>query len=685
MPRTTQRASALRARQALAQPNESADDEEEYVSPDEGGDGDEDAEEEYARPTKKKPRTSTSGRAVPKVKGSLKDLLDLPLELVTLIFSHLDFETLFHLSRLNKRFWRFLRAKKALWVRARRNSGLPALLASCKTRSYANLLYGNCQGCGKTTSKVDFVLRIRACSLCTSKLIYRGVKGTNHKYSLAATYAVRSETGSKVEYALADLQAIRYMLVQRAEDERETLDKPLPQSLEEVDDAERIEGYTPRFAGFRTLIKLDKLDGFKTACDKLQKDRLTASCPVLLLLRGACSDTLSFQDAQRIQGWLSRREKAKEKEKQAIRTRRRAAIEERLLQRGWHEQYFEHTDFKNHDFLAIPKELTDRAWNGVQDEFDALLPDIRAVYDQKRIESEMLRRRNLLRYEHQELSKDEDGVRALGLYPLLAWPQFSKLHCVLEQFDMRTVEQTYDPDPSLVSLVGRITNEVSEQRQTLKSAIFDRLLTIFTAIDAGLAVPPAAPLAVGSSSAASTSSDAAAWIAPLKLMPEPSFGPLYSEEEKDLILDRAVSVVKCCSCMTSDTLTRLAHHCCTSHSTILSFLPQHYSVSNLVVMATLQVLKAAGKPVDTSAKSMSELVGYFSCTHPHCVGKLSCIAVPWHVLVEHLSFKHSQPPIDPTLVPSDFIVLEDRDTAAERLFQSHSAAFDLASRPGGPE
>ena len=97
-----------------------------------------------------RPRKGTElTRRGPSLQGKLSGLLRLPAELITTICQHLDLETLFHVSRLNKYLWRLLRQTTSLeylWERARIESGLPELTAAgMNVFEYANLVFGCCQ------------------------------------------------------------------------------------------------------------------------------------------------------------------------------------------------------------------------------------------------------------------------------------------------------------------------------------------------------------------------------------------------------------------------------------------------------------------------------------------------------------------------------------------------------------
>ncbi|KAG0664421.1 hypothetical protein C6P46_001466 [Rhodotorula mucilaginosa] len=145
-----------------------------------GFDASESETEEHARPVVKKKKTRRSSVRTTR-KGTLSGLLRLPAELITGICEHLDLGTLFHVSRLNKYLWRLLRQTSSLeylWERARIESGLPELTAAgMNVFEYANLVFGCCQGCGVSTAKVDYLLRVRYCSPCAKTAIWNDKDG----------------------------------------------------------------------------------------------------------------------------------------------------------------------------------------------------------------------------------------------------------------------------------------------------------------------------------------------------------------------------------------------------------------------------------------------------------------------------------------------------------------------------
>jgi len=148
--------------------------------------------------------------------GLLRGILDLPLDVLTGVCEHLDLETLFHVSRLNKRFYKFLRGTAALsylWDWAREESGLPELTAPgfstvqlanllfskyCQVRSLSKLrrariafadvheplpLCPDLQNCARTTPKVDFLLRVRLCQACSNYLCVSSLAHRSREHS----------------------------------------------------------------------------------------------------------------------------------------------------------------------------------------------------------------------------------------------------------------------------------------------------------------------------------------------------------------------------------------------------------------------------------------------------------------------------------------------------------------------
>ncbi|GAA6039619.1 hypothetical protein JCM8097_002219 [Rhodosporidiobolus ruineniae] len=605
MPRTARRASAIKASRALAEAGGSENDD--NFEPDEEDElRDKEDKEEWVRPTTKKGRKSGGG-AAPKVKGALKDLLDLPLEIVTLIVSHLDLPTVFHLSRLNKRFYRFLRdpTLEYIWEGAREESGLPKLTAEgMDVYGFANLLFGgHCQGCGKATTKVDYVLRLRTCKSCSAEFIRDG-----HEEDFLFDWKVRDRFARAVGRGLRTTGRLdrRRREAEKEDDSGYDSDESLDEDGEDEEDI-----CQAAYAGWRSLKTEDDWSAFVDSCVALQNAR----------------DNGSPTDADAIISWQRDREDEKEQEKQGIRDRRRQAIEDRLTERGWLPHHFESDEFKHHSLVNVAKDLNDKAWSGMRVQLEKILENAEEQSNQRRIAEEATRREEHLRQEHGRLSKDIAAMKAVGLYPLPCWDEVVALPSVQELFKIDSVESSYASDPTFEDNADTLAAELVVRRTDLKKALFDRLLVVIKKVEGVLGVSSSS----SSAPAGSTSTSS------VKLLPDPISGSQYSQEEIDEFLSRAVALVSCRTCRTLDTIPRLFTHSCKNRWSLsdgVSLADSKYDVSPEYILGALKACELAGKSVDAMASEMDNLGPGFSCTDGECAG---CIALPWQLFAKHLS------------------------------------------------
>ncbi|KAL8292830.1 hypothetical protein RQP46_000524 [Phenoliferia psychrophenolica] len=129
----------------------------------------EEASDDEAPPSPKRQKASAGRKG--KGKAKMGSFAELPLDLVNLIASHSDLQTLLAFSRVNKVLHSILLhvAAKPLWEAARQTSKLPDLEATdFNTLDLANLLYSpDCHICRKVAGKtVSYTFRIRYCSKC---------------------------------------------------------------------------------------------------------------------------------------------------------------------------------------------------------------------------------------------------------------------------------------------------------------------------------------------------------------------------------------------------------------------------------------------------------------------------------------------------------------------------------------
>ncbi|GAA6020107.1 hypothetical protein JCM10207_006257 [Rhodosporidiobolus poonsookiae] len=434
MARSSTRGAALKAKRAFAEAAED-DDGDEFnpcSSPAPADEGD------YTRAPKKKARRSSTGGGgggAKGTKGSLSGILSLPLETLTLVCSHLDLATVFHLSRLNKQFYGFLRdpALKYIWKGARERSGLPELKAGdFSVYDFANLLFGNCSGCGKLTPKVDYMLRLRSCKTCSEDLI---TDNNDELYSYwASSVAPYSDhqgvkSRSTVKYLVQDLNRIRY--VENRYDERTA-----------------------------EVLRFDGLAIIEWQQEQLEKE---------------------------------------EEVREGVRVRRREEIERRLVELGWHAHHFEDDKFKQHTLVCAAKEFDPRSWSKMQPVLEAVLRENEAANDAQHLQSEIDRRSQLLEDELSELFDDVPACKSAGIYPLPKWDELRDLPSVKPLWDLPAVEDTYGPDGTLLGIKDALHDDLEQIKDAFQQSIFPRLLAVLQEIDALHASAAAASTASPSS------------------------------------------------------------------------------------------------------------------------------------------------------------------------------------------
>ncbi|KAI0374176.1 hypothetical protein BV20DRAFT_988540 [Pilatotrama ljubarskyi] len=127
-------------------------------------------------PTNRTPaRRNIRGR-----RGGLKDMPNMPLDILIEIFSCMHPRDLLSLARTSKEFRAFLMSRNAapFWKAARQQvEGLPECPSFMSEPQYANLLFfTHCHNCLKPNSKmIIWELFVRYCQACRDKLIVRNV------------------------------------------------------------------------------------------------------------------------------------------------------------------------------------------------------------------------------------------------------------------------------------------------------------------------------------------------------------------------------------------------------------------------------------------------------------------------------------------------------------------------------
>ncbi|BGP37511.1 hypothetical protein JCM10450v2_001416 [Rhodotorula kratochvilovae] len=640
MPRSTTRKSALKAKRALHEAEDDDQEDEDYPTTDEAL---EDDDERYVqeKPKAKRPsRGGAVGRGGPKgSKGALKGILDLPLDVLAIVCSELDLPTVFHLSRLNRHFYAFLRNNSTLnyiWDRARETSGLPELTAPrMDSVQCANLFFGGfCQGFGKATTKVDYILRARYCKACSEEHIWDDRDDDDGFYPVGPDYCPYSEyEGSgrernHYEYLIKDLRFFESM-------RGAFYDNPEALFTVEEDDEAFVE-----------VGAYSKAEFFER-CTAVRNARV--------------------EDGLDIIKWQQERLEEKEAERQAIRDRRREAIEERFVNLGWKPHHFDSVLWGTHSLVNVAKEFSDSAWKSVRKPLEAFLGELEANRDAQYIHDEATRRLATCTREYEELRRDKERLKTLGLYPLPMWSDFRALKPVSSLWAVESIENAYSEDvPTIDNNADAIASELASLKAVFREATFPTLVKVLKDVE----VKHASITGAASSSSTST--------ALLRLLPQPDDADdEFTDEQRIDIFSRACSTLVCATCAFTDVFPRiLAHQCKLDfYGTIsnASFGPSMYKVEERMVEAVMLILDKAGLPADAHYTALDDLGPTLTCT----CGSGASIAVPWHDMAAHLAGliaydrKHGEQ-----------LIVESKQAAYERVFQSHVAGTRWSTARG---
>ncbi|KAJ7470603.1 hypothetical protein FB451DRAFT_1254254 [Mycena latifolia] len=136
------------------------------------------------KPKDRRSTTSSKGKNPPKGKGrirgagSLKRMLEMPMDLFYEICCHLEPAKLLLFARTNKKLRAILMARRStsIWRAARQNVSAPDPPSCMAEPAWTNLLYtpnGICFECDTKTNYIDFALRRRLCLECRKKHLLR--------------------------------------------------------------------------------------------------------------------------------------------------------------------------------------------------------------------------------------------------------------------------------------------------------------------------------------------------------------------------------------------------------------------------------------------------------------------------------------------------------------------------------
>ncbi|BGP45596.1 hypothetical protein JCM10450v2_001415 [Rhodotorula kratochvilovae] len=597
--------------------------------------------------TAKRRRTSGGARAPPRrpVKGSLQGVLTLPVELVLRVCADLDFATLFHLSRLNKQFYRVLRAPsaKSVWETVREDDGLHEPLASgMDVYALANLLFGCCQGCGKLTTIVDWYLRKRFCRPCGKNVIVDGDKIPDELQSTLRhapySYFEHNRIRKWKNFYLPDIvrlsgtvkrveeQARRAVQARAsrilAQDGPASLDTDILWAEEDISDVEWDD------ASLVARRSIGSLREFEDATADMQEARQ--------------------HDAIRLIDWVEGREEAKEKERKMLCAKRRNAIEERLLAMGYRPHLFGHPRWIYSTAANSVKELTDRTFPTALAEFRSILGPYQEELDAQRCSAETMWVKMLIREQHRALSSDPDAAIAVGLYPLNDVDEFLAMDSVKALWTFDDVEETYTRvEPVLAEHAAAIAADLTAAKRKTYAVLLVDLVRALSVVEGEIrtaATQEASAAqatdsrtgAAGEARAATSGTHEALWL-PRDLPADIADIPTVFDDHSDELFALAVSAFECTRCCEVDRFPRLfAHNCRGTNEKehrVASFCAHTYVCKPDHIRAAVEVLRAAGQSLRVPPAEMDALGRAFSC---ECTAKmLNAHGQDWVTMIHH--------------------------------------------------
>ncbi|BGP29570.1 hypothetical protein JCM10296v2_001309 [Rhodotorula toruloides] len=667
MTRTSARKPALKARASLRE--EDTDSEDDAVQTQ-----DDEEESEHEAPSPKKRRVSTATRPPPrpKIKGALRDFLDLPLELVLRILGELDLPTRFHLSRLSKRFWRLLRGDKSLhilWTDAPQSSGITKPAAhGMSVYQQANLMFGCCQGCGKTTNKVDWALWIRACPPCYKDLVadkqsaavskevleiapFSQSKSRFARYPISpiladgeysARLAVDSAGNDRKtkHYSVRELRHVEVMLQDVVESQTEALDIKEDRYEYWDSDSEDDDGLNWTDYGLEMLaFDYDCFGPLSNICSK----------------GDLVFDLTSVQDVRE-----AREEKRRTEERQKILKTRRKDIMARFEAEGYKAHHFQFDAFTNHPTMRVAKELTDSAFASVHVKLGSLLAAHRHQQDVQIIAQESGRLRGLVSHEYNRLRRDKDYVREYFFDPVPDLNEFIELEPVKAMYHVASVDEIGKRTPPPIADKARdIARAIGQACEAAESAFFRSFVNILADIETARKANPAAPPAAGPQPGPTIAQSVASIAHPLQLLPADVDEILQQPElyQDDLLL-RAICFVQCIACThVNNGIDILTHKCSVGRHSIRA---NGYQLMRERIEAAIDVVLALKQDFSATAEDID---GFGHVLHCECASP--ALAHDWRYMVLHRARHHR------TSAEKPAIVVDTQEGAMKRVFEQH--------------
>ncbi|KAH9895120.1 hypothetical protein C8Q73DRAFT_487803 [Cubamyces lactineus] len=276
-------------------------------------------------------------------RGSLKDMLKMPLDVLFEIFGRMHPRDLLTLARTSKDFRALLMSRdSALFWRAAREQvhGLPECPAFLSEPQYANLLFSSfCNNCLKKNAQM-FVWEffVRYCSSCKDKLV---VKETFYMRALKAE--VQAETG---------------------------IEEPLHSTA-----------LMPRTKNSYSMVPYAHIpdhEVLKTQWKALQtaEEKISFAKMQVALVKAR------IEPARMLFQWKTNELQTRSTELEGMKQERLDSIIAHLREEGWTEElrkmdYTARYDFRTHKAVRKPQKLTESVWASIRHEVITLMEQIR--------------------------------------------------------------------------------------------------------------------------------------------------------------------------------------------------------------------------------------------------------------------------------------------------------------------
>ncbi|GAA5895803.1 F-box protein [Sporobolomyces salmoneus] len=319
-------------------------------------------------------------------KGALKGVLELPMDLIWEICTHLDVGDLLALSNTNKSFRSVVTGESSsmLFKRARQRIGLPELLSPMPDLRYAELMFGKgCNICGKSNAgKVDPLYRARICSACLKDKFVEWTKletkGLNQYYPDDLR---RMSTFLNAKFPASATSGL--FLDEQMEEELEIFGYGADLDEAELEERRKIRAFQRSDWEFVSLVRKNNAPSPEGDFQKWY-------------LEFHNERKLREQDSQALQEWLKKMEIKKSDENEKTRSGRREEIERRFEAMGFEKSEFRAQSFRNHPQVKSTRPLSDRTFSTTVE------PPVRKVLEDNR----RSRLRSILRNRYENFVRD---------------------------------------------------------------------------------------------------------------------------------------------------------------------------------------------------------------------------------------------------------------------------------------